>query len=136
MPCPYFEPQTILRNGRSPGTRLPLLDEYEGRCHATCNPFPAPSDLQFRCCNHGYSLGTCPYFPPVETRSCIRFDVLRCTEEFLELVHVSERDHAPLAWQTLRFARSTEQLEPELTDSAARAQAISFCRSYLRLFSR
>ncbi len=137
MPCPYFEPRSIAAEaeyGRS--LRLPLLDEYDGVCHATNSPFPVPRDLRFRCCNHGYPVGTCGFFPSTESRSCIRFDIIACTEEAVELLFIAERDHAPVDWRRLRFLRSTEQVQPALSDSAARAQVVSFCRSYLRRFSR
>ena len=71
-----------------------------------------------------------------ENRSCVRFDILGCSEEAIELLVVTERDHAPVDWRHLRFLRSTEEVQPAVSDGPARAQVVSFCRSYLRRFCR
>lgn len=113
---------------------MPLLEEYEGKCHATAEPFASPSDLRFQCCNHGYSRGVCASFPAAETRSSVRFDLLRSDTEALEILYLEERDYAPLRWHTVRYVLGTETLEPELNDVCARAQVLAFCRSYLRRF--
>jgi len=134
MPCPFFEPQAVVSSPQHPNARLPLLDEYEGTCHAAGDVFPVPFDLRFRCCNHGYSRGSCNRFPLTETRSSVRFNITRATSDFLELLYVEERDYAPLRWHSLCYSVQTEVLEPELSDSCARAQVLAFCRSYRRRF--
>ena len=135
MPCPFFEPTTVASNVQFKDARLPLLEEYEGCCHATHHPFPIPSELRFQSCNQGYPRGICNYFPPTEIRSCIRFDVAACNAEAIDLLCVAERDHAPIHWHRVRFVRATEEVVPALTDTSARAQVVAFCRSYLRRFS-
>ena len=135
MPCPFFEPQRPAPDPLHPGARMPLLEEYEGKCHASAEPFRASAELRFQCCNHGYSRGTCASFPAAEARSCVRFDILRSDTAALEILYLEERNHAPVRWRTIRYVLSTEILEPDLTDVCARAQVLAFCRSYLRRFS-
>ncbi|HEY7209737.1 MAG TPA: hypothetical protein VH477_05640 [Bryobacteraceae bacterium] len=135
MACPFFEPQVIVRLSGYPGARLPLIEEYEGACHAGSSVFEAPGELRFQCCNHGYSRGKCPHFPQSETRSAVRFDVVSRSTEFLELLCVEEQDHAPLRWLSLRYAIASGTLEPVLEDICAQAQAQAFCRSFLRRFA-
>jgi hypothetical protein len=134
MPCPFFEPRTISRSAKSQGARLPLLDEYEGVCHAGEELVPAPAERRLACCNHGYSRGACPRFPLSESRSAIRFDVVRTTPEVIEILLVEEQDHFPLGWRSVRYAVGTGQIEPQGTDICADAQISAFCRSYLRKF--
>ncbi len=130
MPCPFFEPQGVAADPEYPHVRLPLLDEYDGLCHAA-EPLHAPPELRFGCCNHGYSRGTCTHFPASETRSCIRFDVLHCDAESLELLFVEERDHAPLTWRRFRYFLGTGVIDPDPPDICARAQVVAFSKSYL-----
>ena len=118
-----------------PHARLPLLDEYDGLCRAASEPFRAPRDLRFACCNHGYSRGSCSRFPASETRSSIRLDVLSVNAESLELLFVEECDRFPVSWRPVRYMVRTESVDPGLEDSCARAQVVAFCRSYLRRFS-
>jgi hypothetical protein len=153
MPCPYFEPRNVVEQPAQANARLPLIDEYEGLCHAGSQPAEAPAELRFRCCNHGYSKGCCERFPSEETRSAMRYSVLRQNESGLDLICIEEHNYGPLRWRTLRYRvdetpvqkatlqaggalhqSGTECLEPELDDACIRAQAVAFCRSYLRHF--
>lgn len=134
MPCPFFEPQRVAPDPLHPGARVPLLEEYDGKCHAVAEAFAAPADLRFQCCNHGYSRGACASFPVAETRSSIRLDILRSDTAALEILYLEECDHAPLRWQTIRYALGSEILDPDPIDICARAQVLAFCRSYLRRF--
>ncbi len=135
MPCPYFEPQRVVISPRYANARLPLIHEYQGVCHAAAEPQTAPEALRFQYCNHGYSRGACDCFPSIETRSCLRYTVVRRTATALELVCVEEQDHAPLRWQTLRYILTTGELDPEVSEICMRTQALAFCRSYLQQFS-
>jgi len=117
-----------------PRARLPLLDEYDGICHATPEPFPAPGDLRFRFCNHGYSRDSCVHFPSGDSRSCTRLTVLNVTAECLEILSVDETDHAPVSWRSVTYRPHTGSIEPDLSDACARAQLVAFCKSYLRRF--
>ena len=135
MPCPYFEPQRVVANSRYSNARLPLIHEYEGVCHAKAAPENAPEALRFRYCNHGYSRGACECFPAAETRSCLRYTVVRRTATILEFICVEEQDHAPLRWQTLEYVLASGELSPEIGELCMRAQALAFCRSYLKQFS-
>ncbi len=136
MPCPFFEPQAVVLHPQHAGARLPLFDEYEGTCHASTEPVAVPSDLRFRFCNHGYSRGECAAFPLSAGNGCARFDLLHTTPDSLEILYVEERDHAPVRWQSLRFLPQTESLEPDPDDGCLRAQALAFCRGYLRHFRK
>jgi hypothetical protein len=132
MPCPYFEPRHVA--ALSGGVRLPLIEEYEGVCHAASEPFPAPASLRFHCCNHGNSAATCGRFPADSLRSSQRFDVTASTHLLLEVLLVQELHYAPVAWQRVKYVIRSETLEPELTDVCLRAQVIAFCRSFLKVF--
>jgi hypothetical protein len=135
MPCPYFAPNNIVTRSQNVNARLPLIDEYEGSCHASPEPIEAPAELRFRCCNHGYSRGCCERLPSGDARSSLRYDVMRQTQSTLDLLCIEEQNYAPLRWRTIHYFLATERLEPELDDACAQAQAIAFCRSYLRRFS-
>jgi hypothetical protein len=132
MPCPYFAPHNVVAQQQNVNARLPLIDEYEGRCHAGSEPIATPAELRFRCCNHGYSRGSCQRFPSGDTRSALRYDVVRRTQSTLELVCIEEQNYAPLRWRTIQYSLASERLEPEIEDACTQAQAIAFCRSYLR----
>jgi hypothetical protein len=135
MPCPYFEPTEIAASPTDGNARLPLIDEYSGFCHADPLLPAVPVELRFRCCNHGYSERVCSRYPAPERRSCARFTVLERSAESLNVLYIEERHHAPVAWRTVRFAPSTQSLEPELDELCARAQLLAFCRAYLRRFA-
>ena len=134
MPCPLFEPISISTSPEHPGARVPLIDEYDGCCHAKGEPFAVPDNLRYRCCNHGYSRGVCPHFPLTEKRSCTRFDLRRTEGNELELLSIDERDHAPAGWHTVLYLSDAGTLRPEPPDPCERAQLLAFCRSYLRHF--
>ncbi|MFL6353005.1 MAG: hypothetical protein ACJ74Z_14310 [Bryobacteraceae bacterium] len=135
MPCPYFEPQNTVASRLNANARLPLIDEYNGLCRAASEPIEAPTELRFRCCNHGYSKGACERFPSGEIRSSLRYHVVRRAEDALELLCIEEQNYAPLRWRTIQYLLTNERLEPELEDPCSQAQAIAFCRSYLKRFS-
>ncbi|MGA8025795.1 MAG: hypothetical protein WB992_01530 [Bryobacteraceae bacterium] len=135
MPCPYFEPQRIVMHPQHPGGRLPLISEYEGACHADGSPVPVPLSLRFRCCNHGYSRGSCDQFPADEARSSLRYSIVQRTETTLEVLYVEEQDYAPLRWHAIQYFLDGERLMPEVPDVCARAQVLAFCRSYVKRFA-
>lgn len=135
MPCPCFEPENIAPDRQHPKARLPLLDEYDGLCHASGHPVSAPASLRFRCCNHGYSRGVCEHFPATEVRSSIRYNVTRSTQTVLEVICVEEKDYAPLRSHSVEYLVTTAQLIPEIDDPCIRAQLLAFCRGYLTRFS-
>ncbi len=134
MPCPYFEPQRVVAHPQYVHARLPLIEEYEGACHAGAEPLAAPEDRRFRCCNHGYSRGMCNYFPEGELRSGLRYDVRGRSSEMLQVLWIEEQTFAPARWQVVSYSITTEQLDPEIADGCLRAQLLAFCRSYLRRF--
>jgi len=138
MPCPYFEPRQVQAERNHVNGRLPLIEEYDGLCHAEAgsvavHPFAVPEDLRFYC-NHGNSRGSCRHFPAAELRSSIRYDVVKQTPDALELLWVEEREYAPFAWSTVRYVLADEQLEPAIADICKSAQIRAFCRSFLDRF--
>ncbi len=135
MPCPYFEPQRVASDPQHATARLPLLEEYDGLCHALGEPLGVAPTLRFQYCNHGYSRGSCERFPAGETRSGVRYTVVRQTAAALEILCVEERDYAPLRWHSLQYFFDTECIDPELPDHCIRAQILAFCRSYRKRFS-
>jgi hypothetical protein len=134
MACPLFEPQHATAPPEHAAARLPLIDEYDGLCRAGEQPFPIPTGMRFRCCNHGNSRGTCVHFPAGEQRSALRYEIVSRTASSLELLLLEERDYAPHAWQTVRYILAGESLEPEIADIVKQAQIRAFCRSFLIRF--
>jgi hypothetical protein len=132
MACPYFEPTRPLASGYPPGGRSPLIDLYEGNCCAAPQPVPAPEDRLVTCCNQGYPCGRCAYLPATETRSALRYSVVSCDAERIEILCIEEADHAPLRWHTIRYDIVSGELEPDAADACMRAQVIAFCTSFLR----
>lgn len=113
--------------------RLPLIDEYQGLCHAGV-PVPAPTAIQLRSCNRGYSKADCRSFPAPESRSAIRYTVLRRTVLLLEILCIEEADHGPQSWRKLDFDIASSCLRTDVENAILRAQAQAFCRSYLAHF--
>ena len=136
MPCPYFEPLNVAAHPQYANARVPLIDEYDGLCHAGTEPLEAPPEMRFRGCNHGYSKECCKRFPTDELRSSFRYDIASRSETALNLVCIEEQDYVPLRWRSITYVMATERLEPELEDQRAYAQALAFCRSYLAHFDK
>jgi hypothetical protein len=134
MPCPYFEPQTVEASPQHGNARLPLIEEYDGTCHAAAEPFAAPQEQRFGCCNHGYSHARCGHFPASETRSAFRYTVLKDSEKVLEIICIEERDYTPVRWHPARYLPESGTFEGEIADACMRAQALAFCRSYTERF--
>jgi hypothetical protein len=131
MPCPYFEPTQAAQQPTLLNARLPLIDEFDGLCHASAEPHPVRADARLRLCNHGNVRGLCAHFPVQEQRSCFRFEVLRRSAGNMDLLFIEESLYAPLAWHRFTFSIEPEQLEPDPPDLCQRAQLLAFCRSYL-----
>ncbi len=134
MPCPLFEPVRAVSPSSTANGRLPLIDEYDGVCHAATVAMPVPSELRFCACNHGYSGGSCGHWPAEETRSALRYSVAAQNDEELEVICVAEKDHTPVEWLRVRYVVSTGAMEPVLSDICMQAQALAFCRAYIRRF--
>jgi hypothetical protein len=134
MPCPYFEPQAVASGPQHANARLPLIQEFDGVCHAAAEPFAVPDEHRFPCCNHGYSRARCQHFPSTESRSAFRYTILKQSASVLELVCIEEQDYRPVRWYPTSYFAETGLLEPELADSCMRSQVVAFCRSYLERF--
>ncbi|HSU53305.1 MAG TPA: hypothetical protein VLT36_04530 [Candidatus Dormibacteraeota bacterium] len=134
MPCPLFEPVRAVSLSSYAGARLPLIDEHDGFCHAAAEAIAVPAELRFRACNHGYSECLCGHWPTDETRSALRYSVTAQSDDALEIICVTEKDHAPVRWARVRYLVDTGALEPVLSDICMQAQALAFCRAYLKRF--
>lgn len=134
MPCPYFEPQRVATDPLHASARLPLIEEYDGICHAHAELINAPASLRFRCCNHGYSRGGCERIPLAEVRSSARCNVVRRSESTLGVLCVEEQNYAPLRWQSIEYSIAGDRLLMELSDVCLAAQLLAFCRSYVKRF--
>ncbi|HEY1215258.1 MAG TPA: hypothetical protein VGE93_16635 [Bryobacteraceae bacterium] len=134
MPCPRFEPVTLVSDPQHANARLPLIDEYDGICHAGPEAIDAPAALRFRSCNHGNSAGVCQHFPAGETRSSFRYSVVSHEGHTLTVVCIEEQNYAPVRWHNIEYSVATGQIQTPLQDPSLRAQALAFCQSYLRRF--
>jgi|SRR5271165_2620309 len=132
MPCVYFEPTAPAADPLHYGTRLPLIEEYDGRCHAMSGAPAAIGQLRWQCCNQGYSLGRCSQFPADGFGGALRYSVTSHMEDSLELVWIEERDHAPFRHGSLHFTISTGCFLETGQDTPVAAQALAYCRSYLK----
>ncbi len=135
MPCPFFEPFRIAAVPSHAEARLPLIDEYDGVCHALEPSTPAPAHLRFRCCNHGYSRGECTHLPAHQPFTALRYHVTQRTAEVLELLCIEEVEHRPGRLVRFTYLVAAASLEPADGDVCLRAQAAAFCRSYLQHFA-
>ncbi|MBV8072251.1 MAG: hypothetical protein JO270_20275 [Acidobacteriaceae bacterium] len=135
MPCPHFEPQRVTPRPTHANARLPLIDEYEGVCHASGEPAEVSSAVRFQFCNHGYSRGACGRTPNPEGPSCLRFEVLSRDGSSLEVLCVEEQEYAPLRWTKVRFSLPDERVQPEPADTCVRAQIRAFGLSFARHFA-
>ena len=135
MPCPHFEPQRIAPQSTHANARLPLIDEYDGVCHAAGGQnAEVAATARFRFCNHGYSRGECGQRISSQAPGCIRFELLKRDTERLELLVIEEQEYAPFRWFRVSFSTAEDRLDPEPADMCLRAQMRAFCASYLRHF--
>jgi len=129
MPCPLFEPRTKVSPARVPAPRLPLIEEFEGICHA--GETVIDPEHRFKFCNRGNAAGECRSFPPGLAISAVRFTVTRITPRTLSVLVVEEQNHWPSAWSRVDFIIDEQRLEPEINEVCRRAQVFHFCVSYL-----
>jgi len=129
MPCPLFEPRAKVELPRVPAPRLPLLHEFAGVCHAGESNIDPQHRFQY--CNQGNAKGRCPSFPATVALSCVRFAVIRLTEQTLTVLVVEEENYCPKAWSTIDFLIHDQRLEPEISNVCRRAQVFHFCLGYL-----
>jgi hypothetical protein len=137
MPCPYFEPQQVAKDGQDIHGRLPLFDEYNGWCHGSGQAQPVPAAVRFSGCNHGHPDSGCTVFPAGESRRNRRFHLGGKTSNdglTLEILVLEIENHTPVRSHSVRYSKADEHLEPEVQDECERAQVLAFCRSYLRRF--
>ncbi|HEX5422363.1 MAG TPA: hypothetical protein VFW94_02355 [Candidatus Acidoferrales bacterium] len=128
MTCPYFEPLEPLAEPAFHNARLPLIEQYGGICHVGPEPFQSTKT----CCNHGYAHGQCERFPVEVKNTAHRFSLLRQDSGELELLFIREEDYAPAFTLQLHFSVIGNRLSEHDLDSCIAAQALAFCRSYLR----
>ena len=132
MPCRYFEPLQIVSKPFHPNARLPLIEEYDGLCHAETQPVAVPGETRFAGCNHGNRDVSCGRFPSDRERAVLRLTVAKEDGDSLEILAIEEANHSPVRWQTIRFLVQSEELVPNLAEICQRAQLLAFCRSYLK----
>ena len=128
MPCPFFEPVLPI-SGDAPQGRLPLIQEYEGHCARRAHRLP----MSNRCCNQGYARGFCEFFPSEEANRANRYSLLNREEHGLTLLYIGEEDYSPATSRTLHFSIAEDRLVETDVDACILAQAVAFCRSYLRM---
>lgn len=129
MSCPFFEPLAPVLEPQFLNGRLPLIQEHEGMCHAggahTLANGPA--------CNHGYARGHCERFPQAEPSIALRYSVIRLDGSELEFLCIAEENHAPVRSRRLHFSFDLNRVKEMDLNTCLAAQAVAFCRSYLRI---
>jgi hypothetical protein len=131
MPCRYFEPLQVVPIPFHPNARLPLIEEYDGLCHAGSESATVPAESRFAGCNHGNRDNPCVRFPAAVQAVALRFTVAKESSDALEVLAIEELNHRPVRCQTVRFVLGTEELLPDRSDVCQRAQLLAFCRSYV-----
>lgn len=134
MPCLHFEPTRPVDQPLHDRSRLPLIEEYDGQCHALPGAVAAVGEMRWQCCNQGYSLGRCAQFPAGGFGGALRYSVTSRTEDLLEVVWIEERDHAPFRHGGLHFTISTASLVETGLDAILAAQALAYCQSYVKRY--
>lgn len=129
MPCPFFEPVLPVFGDYVPQGRLPLIQEYKGRCTRHGDNLTVNN----RCCNQGYARGSCEFFPSEGANRANRYSLLNREEQGLTLLYVGEEDYSPATSRTLHFSIAGDCLVETDLDSCVLAQALAFCRSYLKM---
>ena len=129
MSCPFFEPLAPVLVPQFRNGRLPLIQEHEGMCHAGS----ADTSANGPACNHGYARGQCERFPEAAPSIALRYSVLRRDGAELEFLCIAEENHAPVRSRRLHFSSDLNQLREMDLDTCLAAQAVAFCRSYLRI---
>ncbi len=132
MPCPLFEPQRRVIQATDAQSRLPLLYEFEGVCHAGENGITPIH--RFHYCNRGNARGYCESFPATMPLTAVRFNVTGRTPAVLTVLVMEEENHWPRIWSTFEFGIADGHLQPEIEDTCRRAQLFHFCRGYLERF--
>ena len=95
MPCPWFWPTRPLEEGRwAVPPRVPLIDPWQGECHAGADwAIPDEETVRARC-NCGYAAGACSRF--VEGRGdAVRFHVLEHSPASFRILYCYERECWP-----------------------------------------
>lgn len=111
------------------GGRLPLIEEYQGRC-ARRQPDIAVGE---RTCNQGYARQACSHFPEELTNRANRYSLLNAADGALTVLCIREEEYAPAESRLLHFSVAQNSLLEEDLDACTFAQAVAFCRSYLRM---
>jgi hypothetical protein len=129
MPCPYFEPDAPIATPAFHNSRLPLIEEYSGRCIRTSTSRRA-SD--YAACNQGYARAICENFPNQQTNGAWRYSFVRRDQDQLEILWIGEEEHFPVLSRPLHFSIAADCLVEKEVDCCVQAQVTAFCRSYLR----
>jgi hypothetical protein len=129
MPCPFFEPLRVVASTELRNARLPLIDEYAGRC---LNLSEEAAEARGFHCNHGYAHRLCQYFPETGKHGANRYSLLSRKGEQLELLLIYEEEYSPAGKRLLHFSIATNALIESDLQPAVAAQASAFCRSFLK----
>lgn len=128
MPCPFFEPLRVVATSELRNARLPLIEEYAGRC---LNAPEAGGQAKSYHCNHGYAHGVCEHFPRSAANGANRYSLVSRSGEQLNFLLIHEEEYAPAGTRLLHFSIGANELLEHDLDPATAAQAAAFCRSYL-----
>jgi hypothetical protein len=128
MPCPFFEPLRTVASAELRNARLPLIEEYAGRC---LNVPGINEEARGYHCNHGYALGVCEHFPADGKNCANRYSLVGRNGEQLNLLVINEEAYAPAGTRLLHFSIDANELLEHDLDAATAAQAAAFCRGYL-----
>ncbi|HZU27725.1 MAG TPA: hypothetical protein VFA04_19495 [Bryobacteraceae bacterium] len=128
MPCPWFCPTRPLEDGRwAVPPRVPLIEPWEGECHAGAEPVTPDNDTARTRCNSGYARGACDRF--AEGRGdAVRFHVTASAPDRLQILYSYERDCWPSNHGVVEYDIASSHAECD--DAILRKQAEAFALTY------
>jgi hypothetical protein len=132
MSCPFFEPVFPVSSRKIQNGRLPLIQEYQGRCANRERDI----EVNDRGCNQGYAKGMCDFFPSEQKNQANRYSLVSRGDGSLTLLYINEEEYSPAVSRTLHFSIAGNRLLEEDLDVCIAAQALAFCRSYLNTYGR
>jgi hypothetical protein len=129
--CPFFYPaeKSVTIAWAFP-SRLPLGSGFCGTCRAHAEESKPTDDELREFCNLGYSAG-CPRLPVARRADCVRFVVMRDSEEKIVLDYIYEREHAPVERGQVEYDCTGQNWPVRLNDECAQRQAECYLATYL-----
>jgi hypothetical protein len=128
MACPWFCPTRPLEDGRwAVPPRVPLVDAWQGECHAGAEPFVPAEEITRSHCNSGYARGACRHFADGRG-DAVRFHVQANESAVMRILYTRERDCWPTGHGVVEYDIALRTAACD--DPILRRQAEAFATAY------